>query len=165
VDPRFQSLLLPGNKKYRYGLFEDVCALAISLCAGPAFWRDRQRAKSRAGGHLQGSVWNLDCGLSRAQYRHPPPPEAQQEQTAAKPRSVIGTVLDQTASVAAGVVVHVISEDKSYSQEVVTGDNGQFSFSNVPPGRFSFRSARRGLAIKNSRENSRLDRPAWCRRL
>src|SRR5579864_5183207 len=33
------------------------------------------------------------------------PPEAQQEQAAAKPGSVIGTVLDQTRSVAAGVVV------------------------------------------------------------
>jgi Carboxypeptidase regulatory-like domain len=64
------------------------------------------------------------------------PAEAQQEQVAPKRGSVIGTVLDQTGSVAAGVVVQMTSEDKSFSQELTTGDNGQFSFSNVPPGDF-----------------------------
>ena len=73
------------------------------------------------------------------------PPEAQQEPDAAKPGSVIGTVLDQTRSVAAGVVVHVTSEDKSFSQELVTGDNGQFSFSNVPPGRFKLSVSAEGF--------------------
>jgi hypothetical protein len=53
-----------------------------------------------------------------------------------KPGSVVGTVLDQTGSVAMGVEVRLASDDKSYSQEVVSGDNGQFSFSNVPPGPF-----------------------------
>src|SRR5215469_5643748 len=64
------------------------------------------------------------------------PPEVQQEEAADKPGSVIGTVLDQTRSVASGVIVHVISEDKPFSQTLVTGDNGQFSFSNVPAGPF-----------------------------
>src|SRR5215472_12941312 len=43
-------------------------------------------------------------------------PEGQQEQVAAKPGSVIGTVLDQTRSVASGVVVRVTSEDNSFMQ-------------------------------------------------
>jgi Carboxypeptidase regulatory-like domain len=73
------------------------------------------------------------------------PPEAQQEQSAAKPGSVIGTVLDQTRSVAAGVAVHLTSEDKSFSQELETGDNGQFSFSNVPPGRFKLSVSAEGF--------------------
>src|SRR5215813_6888079 len=62
------------------------------------------------------------------------PSQAQKRQAAAKPGNVIGTVLDQTGSVAAGVVVRVTSEDSSFSEERVSGDNGQFSFSNVPPG-------------------------------
>jgi len=53
-----------------------------------------------------------------------------------KPGTVVGTVLDQTGSVAMGAVVRLTSEDKSYSQEVVSGDNGQFSFANVPAGPF-----------------------------
>ena len=66
------------------------------------------------------------------------PQQAQQDasQAAAKPGSIIGTVLDQTETGAMGAVVRLTSEDKSYSQEVVSGDNGQYSFSNVPPGPF-----------------------------
>jgi hypothetical protein len=55
---------------------------------------------------------------------------------AQKPGSVIGTVLDQSGSVAIGAIVRLTSEDKSFSREVVSGDNGQFAFSNVPPGTF-----------------------------
>ena len=66
------------------------------------------------------------------------PQEAQQDasQAAAKPGSIVGTVLDQTGTVAMGAIVRLTSEDKSFSQEVVSGDNGQFFFSNVPPGPF-----------------------------
>jgi len=56
---------------------------------------------------------------------------------AAKPGNLVGTILDQSGSVAVGAVVRLTTDDKSFSQEVVSGDNGQFSFPNVPPGRFS----------------------------
>ena len=52
------------------------------------------------------------------------------------PGNVLGTVLDQTGSVAVGAVVRLTTEDTSFSREVVSGDNGQFSFTNVPPGAF-----------------------------
>jgi hypothetical protein len=54
----------------------------------------------------------------------------------AVPGTIMGTVLDQTGSVAVGAVVRITSEDQSLSREVTSGDNGQFSFSNVPPGPF-----------------------------
>lgn len=57
-------------------------------------------------------------------------------QVAAKPGSVVGTVLDQTRSVAVGAIVRLTTVDKSFSREVVSGDNGEFSFFNVPPGPF-----------------------------
>jgi len=57
-------------------------------------------------------------------------------QAAAKPGNVVGTILDQTGSVAPGAVVRLTSEDKSYSREFVSGNTGQFSFSDVPPGPF-----------------------------
>jgi hypothetical protein len=48
----------------------------------------------------------------------------------------MGTVLDRSGSVAAGAVVWLTSEDKSFSQKAVSGYNGDFSFLNVPPGPF-----------------------------
>ena len=55
---------------------------------------------------------------------------------AAKTGSVIGTVLDQSGALSVGTTVRLTPEDKSAYREVVSGDNGQFSFSNVPPGHF-----------------------------
>jgi hypothetical protein len=51
--------------------------------------------------------------------------------------SIVGTILDQSGSVASGAVVRLTSEDQSFSREVVSGDNGQYSFAEVPPGRFN----------------------------
>jgi hypothetical protein len=58
-------------------------------------------------------------------------------QAETKPGNVVGTTMDQSGSVAVGAVVRLTSEDKSFVHEVVSGDNGQFSFSNVPPGHFT----------------------------
>jgi len=55
---------------------------------------------------------------------------------AAKPGSVIGTLLDESGAVSVGTVVRITLEDKSDYREVITGGNGQFSFSNVPAGHF-----------------------------
>jgi len=57
-------------------------------------------------------------------------------QAAAKPGVVMGTVTDNSGSVAEGAVVTLTSQDKSFSKQVASGANGEFSFSNVPPGRF-----------------------------
>jgi hypothetical protein len=55
---------------------------------------------------------------------------------AARPGAVIGTILDQSGAVSVGTVIRLTPEDKSAYREVVSGDNGQFSFSNVPVGHF-----------------------------
>jgi carboxypeptidase family protein len=55
---------------------------------------------------------------------------------AATPGSVIGTVLDQSGAVSVGTVIQLTPEDKSAYRQVISGDKGQFSFSNVPPGHF-----------------------------
>ena len=64
----------------------------------------------------------------------------------AKPGSIVGTILDQSGSVNMGAVVRLTSEDKTFSGEVVSGDNGQFLFSNVPPGRFKLAVNSTGFA-------------------
>jgi carboxypeptidase family protein len=55
---------------------------------------------------------------------------------AARPGTVIGTILDQSGAVSVGTVIRLTPEDESAYREVVSGDNGQFSFSNVPAGHF-----------------------------
>jgi hypothetical protein len=65
-----------------------------------------------------------------------PTTQSSAEQAEAKPGNIIGTILDQSGSVAVGAAVKLTSEDKSFTQEIVSGNNGQFSFSNVPPGHF-----------------------------
>jgi len=54
-----------------------------------------------------------------------------------KPGNIVGTILDQSGSVAIGASVRLTSEEKqSFSREAVSGDNGQFTFSNIPAGPF-----------------------------
>jgi hypothetical protein len=48
--------------------------------------------------------------------------------------AISGTVSDQSGAVMVGARVKLTSGDPSRSQEVLTGDNGQFSFANIAPG-------------------------------
>ena len=59
-----------------------------------------------------------------------------QSTQAARPGIVIGTILDQSGAVSVGTVIRLTPEDKSAYREVISGNNGQFSFSNVPAGHF-----------------------------
>jgi hypothetical protein len=53
-----------------------------------------------------------------------------------KPGTVFGTILDQSGAVSVSAVVRLTLQDKPLNREVVTGTNGEYSFSNVPPGHF-----------------------------
>ena len=50
--------------------------------------------------------------------------------------SITGTVIIQTGAIAVGAQVRLTHGDQSPAQEVLSGDNGQFSFSKLPPGTF-----------------------------
>jgi len=47
---------------------------------------------------------------------------------AAAPGSVIGTIMDQSGAVSVGTKIRLTPEHKSPYREVISGDNGQFSF-------------------------------------
>ena len=49
---------------------------------------------------------------------------------------ISGTVVDQAGAVAVGAQVRLTREDQSPKQEVLSGDNGQFSFADLPLGPF-----------------------------
>lgn len=75
-------------------------------------------------------------------------PGAQQNSppAAAKPGIVMGTITDNSGSVAEGAIVTLTSLDKSFSKQLASGANGEFSFSNVPPGRFKLSVSAAGFS-------------------
>jgi carboxypeptidase family protein len=64
------------------------------------------------------------------------------------PGSVSGTLIVQTGALAVGAHVQLSREDKSPPQELLSGDNGQYSFSNLPPGPFHLAISSEGFATQ-----------------
>ena len=74
------------------------------------------------------------------------------EQLPAQPLSgsIIGTVVDQSGAVVAGARVRLSREDQSPSQEVLSGNDGRFSFANIAPGPFQLTVTSAGFATQTS---------------
>ena len=53
--------------------------------------------------------------------------------------------MDRSGSVAAGAVVHLTSTNDSSSRQVTSGNNGEFSFADVPPGPFKLSVSAEGF--------------------
>jgi hypothetical protein len=70
-----------------------------------------------------------------------------------RPGTIIGTILDQSGAVSVGARVRLTREGQSLSQEVVSGNNGQFSFPNVPPGRFQLAVTSSGFGSQTFSED------------
>ena len=64
--------------------------------------------------------------------------------------SVNGTVADQSGAFVAGARVSLAREDQSPGSEVLSGDNGQFSFTNVAPGAFRLTITAPGFATQTT---------------
>jgi Carboxypeptidase regulatory-like domain len=64
------------------------------------------------------------------------------------PGNIGGTVVDQSGAVVAGARVRLTGEDQSVNQEVLSGDDGQFSFVNVAPGSFHLAITSAGFATQ-----------------
>ncbi len=58
------------------------------------------------------------------------------QQGGASSGSIGGKVVDQTGAIAVGAHVELKREDQFPKQEVLVGDEGQFSFANLPPGAY-----------------------------
>ena len=91
-------------------------------------------------------------------------PSAQQTVApSAKPGSVLGTVLDQSGAVSVGTKVRLTPEDKSAYREAISGPNGQFSFSNVPPGHFQLSVSSTGFENEIYSADLAAGKPCWRR--
>jgi hypothetical protein len=65
-----------------------------------------------------------------------------------RPGYIAGTVFDQSGAVSVGAAVRLSREDQTLSQEVQSGNNGQFSFTNVVPGEFHLIVTSSGFATR-----------------
>ena len=65
------------------------------------------------------------------------------------PGDVTGTVLDQTGAVVVGARVTLSVDDQSPSREVLSDNDGQFSFASVTPGTFQLTVSLAGFASQN----------------
>ena len=63
---------------------------------------------------------------------------------------ISGTVVDQTGNMVVGARVVLAREGQSPSQEVLSGDDGQFSFANIALGPFHLTITREGFAPQTS---------------
>jgi hypothetical protein len=66
---------------------------------------------------------------------------------------ISGNVVDQSGAVVAGVLVRLSREDQSPDQDVLSDDDGQFSFPNVAPGPFRLTITSPGFATQSSSGN------------
>lgn len=64
------------------------------------------------------------------------------------PGYISGTVVDRGGAVAVGARVQLTREDQSPGQVVLSGENGQFSFANTPPGPFQLTVQAAGFQIQ-----------------
>src|SRR5882672_3220459 len=61
---------------------------------------------------------------------------------------ISGRVVDQTGVAVTGATVKLLREDESLNQEMLTGDDGQFSFANIVPGPFHLTITSAGFATR-----------------
>jgi hypothetical protein len=91
-------------------------------------------------------------GLCLAQSQMSPPAggisTSQESPGHPVPGRIVGTVVDPSGAAVAGAQVKLVIEDPSTDQEVLSGDDGQFTFGAVPPGPFQFTVTAEGLATQ-----------------
>ncbi len=66
--------------------------------------------------------------------------------TNATPGHVNGTIVDQSGAIVIGAKVRIIGENAAVKRDAITGDDGQFSFSNIAPGNFKLTIDSAGFA-------------------
>jgi len=74
----------------------------------------------------------------------------QQLSGSAQSGSIQGTVVDTTGAVVAGAHVQLIRDDQPQGQEVLSGADGQFSFTNIAAGPFHLTITSVGFATQTS---------------
>ncbi len=104
------------------------------VCSIPSHAQSQQSAP--VGGTLSVGAATTACGIT-----------SQSDQQA--PGSVSGAVVDPDGKGLTAAQVALVREDRSSSQEALAQDDGQFSFTNVPPGPFHLTVNATGFAAQS----------------
>jgi carboxypeptidase family protein len=120
------------------GLVLGAAAL-VSLCLLPCGFPISAVAQSQPPSAVQGAQTGApEAGTGAS--------AAAQAPDSPQPGNISGTVVVQTGAAASGAQVQLTRGDQSPAQEVMSGDNGQFSFASVPPGPFHLTISAPGFA-------------------
>ena len=117
-------------------------SLAALLCAAPVFSQSQQTPSTPASEQGQSDTSRKDSspsGFSGAQLPEPP-----------LPGTIHGTIVDPNGTAIAGARVKLTSQGQPPNRETQTGDDGQFSFTNIPPGPYQVSVTGEGFATKSS---------------
>jgi len=112
-----------------------VLSLCVLLCGFPL--SSLARAQERP--VVQGALSTDDTSGTKA------PEQAVDQQPAG---TISGTVEDQSGAVTLGATVRLTREGQSQGQEVLSGENGQFSFAHIAPGPFHLKITSAGFTTK-----------------
>jgi Carboxypeptidase regulatory-like domain len=98
---------------------------------------------------LLATLFGIFPALIRAQIQSPAPVSPQQPEPTV-PGSVVGKLVDPSGTPVPGAHVKLTPHASPTSQESVSGEDGQYSFSNVPPGPFQLSITSEGFAAQQS---------------
>lgn len=76
------------------------------------------------------------------------PAQVRQNSDPKLPGVITGTVEDQTGAVSVGARVGLSRDDQSAREDVLSGNNGEFSFAHVPPGPFHLTITSQGFSTQ-----------------
>jgi hypothetical protein len=110
-------------------------ALSLLLCGVPVLAQPQQGpamppAPSRSSAASEPATSSLEQSNQQSNQRPNQPADPQ------SPGSISGTVVDPSGATVTGAHVVLTRDDKTPKQEVLSGEDGQFSFVGVPPGPF-----------------------------
>ena len=97
---------------------------------------------------LQLCVWCLLIAGSLSAQTSQAPSSGEQPSNRQSLVSISGTVVDQAGAVAVGAKVQITLKDQPPKPDVLSGDNGQFSFSDLAPGPFQLTVSAPGFETK-----------------
>ena len=105
-------------------------ALSLLFCAVPALAQPQQGPASPSAPSSSPAAPSLEQSSQQSGQRPNQPADPQ------SPGSISGTVVDPSGAAVTGAHVVLTRDDKTPKQEVLSGEEGQFSFVGVPPGPF-----------------------------
>jgi hypothetical protein len=100
---------------------------------------------------LSALLWGLpNLGMAQPQMSPPGTGASSTQESPVRQfsGSIVGTVVDPSGAAVGGARVKLISEEPSDNQDVQSGDDGQFTFGNVPPGTFQLTITAEGFATQ-----------------